>query len=158
MIWAEVLADKSLQDLPYKIELNGRGQIVMSPASNRHGLYQAEIVGHLQRLTRSGRVISECSVDTADGVKVAGVAWLSLGFVRKHRFETPYSMTPEICVEIVSPSNSQAEISEKITLYLAKGAQEVWVCDGDGHMTFHCHAGELAKSKLVSRFPKTIEY
>ena len=32
MKWQEVLEDKSLQDLTYKIELNRWGQIVMSPA------------------------------------------------------------------------------------------------------------------------------
>ena len=40
---SEVLNDPSLKNLPYKIELNEYGQIVMSPASNKHGLLQAEI-------------------------------------------------------------------------------------------------------------------
>ncbi|MCX7421495.1 MAG: Uma2 family endonuclease [Planctomycetia bacterium] len=158
MIWAEVLADKSLQDLPYKIELNGRGQIVMSPASNRHGLYQSEIVRHFHRLARLGRVITECSVQTADGVKVADVAWMSSAFAKKHGLVTPYRTAPEICVEVVSPSNTKMEIDEKITLYLAKGAQEMWVCDSHGQMTFHDHSGELAKSKVFPRFPNKIEY
>ena len=39
--WAQVVRDPSLQDLPYKIELNARGKIEMSPASNRHVLLQA---------------------------------------------------------------------------------------------------------------------
>lgn len=34
MKWQEVCEDKALQDLPYKIELNRWGQIVMSPAKN----------------------------------------------------------------------------------------------------------------------------
>ncbi|RME59856.1 Uma2 family endonuclease, partial [Candidatus Parcubacteria bacterium] len=33
MKWSEVLADPTLQDLPYKIELNEWEQIVMTPAS-----------------------------------------------------------------------------------------------------------------------------
>ena len=40
-----------------------------------------------------------------------------------------------------------------ITLYLAKGAREVWLCDEKGHVTFADHTGELKKSKLVPRFP-----
>lgn len=158
MIWAEVLADKSLQDLPYKIELNGRGQIVMSPASNRHGLYQSEIVRLFHQSSRRGRVIVECSVETADGVKVADVAWMSPAFAKKHGLATPYRIAPEVCVEVVSPSNAQEEIDEKITLYLAKGAQEIWICDGHGTMTFHDHSGELKTSKLFPRFPNKIEY
>ena len=79
-------------------------------------------------------------------------------FAKKHGLVTPYRTAPEICVEVVSPSNSSLEIDEKITLYLAKGAQEMWVCDGHGQMTFHDHSGELAKSKMFPRFPQKIEY
>ena len=34
--WAEVMRDPTLQDLPYKIELNVRGKIEMSPAWKLH--------------------------------------------------------------------------------------------------------------------------
>ncbi|GMT48869.1 MAG: hypothetical protein IEMM0008_0408 [bacterium] len=43
MQWSEVLEEKCLEDLSYKIELNEWGKIVMSPASNSHGMYQLEI-------------------------------------------------------------------------------------------------------------------
>jgi len=48
MNWSEVIADSCLQDLPYKIELNQHGAIVMTPASNRHGYLQSEIVFRLR--------------------------------------------------------------------------------------------------------------
>ena len=35
MTWQEVLDDPRLQNLPYKIELDQWGRIVMSPADNR---------------------------------------------------------------------------------------------------------------------------
>jgi hypothetical protein len=40
--WSELCRDPSLEDLPYKIELNAWGKIEMSPASNRPGRLQAE--------------------------------------------------------------------------------------------------------------------
>ena len=43
MQWSEVLQDKSLRNLPYKIELTERGTIEMTPASNRHGELQISI-------------------------------------------------------------------------------------------------------------------
>ncbi len=43
MQWQDVINDPCLQNLPYKIELNEWGQIIMTPASNKHGYYQAEI-------------------------------------------------------------------------------------------------------------------
>jgi hypothetical protein len=36
MRWEEVCADRQLQDLPFKIELNKWGQIVVSPVKIKH--------------------------------------------------------------------------------------------------------------------------
>ena len=47
MKWQDVLSDKTLQDLPYKIELNEYGKIEMSPASFIHSLLQGEIAKRL---------------------------------------------------------------------------------------------------------------
>ena len=154
--WADVLKDKSLQNLPYKIELDAKGRIIMTPASNRHGMYQIKIGTMLSQMMRGGQVISECSIETLDGVKVADVAWASNGFLKKHHDQTPYAVAPEICAEIVSPSNRRAEMEEKITLYLAKGAREVWLCDEKGNVTFADPSGKLKKSKLVARFPSKV--
>lgn len=69
-----------------------------------------------------GEVITKCSIQTSDDVKVAEVAWASAIFIAEFGYATPYPKAPELCVEIVSPSNSKQEISEKVELYLAKGA------------------------------------
>ncbi|MCI5223631.1 MAG: Uma2 family endonuclease, partial [Candidatus Electrothrix sp. AR4] len=53
-----------------------------------------------------------------------------------------------IC-SIVPPSNSKAEITGKVNLYLAKGAQEVWVVYEDGRITTYSHIGEIEKSALA---------
>lgn len=128
----------------------------MTPASNRHGMYQSEISALLKQMLPNGRAFSECSIETLDGVKVADVAWASNEFIKKHHDQTPFKHAPEICVEIISPSNRRAEMDEKITLYLAKGAREVWLCDEKGKVTFTDHSGELKKSKLAPQFPTKI--
>lgn len=74
MDWASVIANPYLQNLPFKIELNKWGKILMSPASNHHGILQSEAVYYLRRKFSAGRVIAECSIKTDDGVKVADVA------------------------------------------------------------------------------------
>ena len=76
MEWQEVCDNPALQDLPFKIELNRFGQIVMSPASNWKGALQVRIGARLLSDLGSGEVISECSVQTSDSTKVADVAWL----------------------------------------------------------------------------------
>lgn len=127
MEWAEVVDNPLLQNLPFKIELNKFGKLLMSPASNEHGRIQSRLAGMLINKLPKGEVITECSIQTSDGVKVADVAWLSEEFVSEFNFITPYPKAPELCIEIVSPSNSKVEIQQKIDLYLARGASEVWV-------------------------------
>jgi hypothetical protein len=38
MQWQEVVNEQSLQDLPYNIEMNEYGKIIMSSASNKHSI------------------------------------------------------------------------------------------------------------------------
>jgi Uma2 family endonuclease len=149
MDWASVIDNPYLKDLPFKIELNKWGKILMSPASNHHGILQSEAVFYLRSKLPNGRVIVECSINTQDGVKVADVAWASNEFMRRNGESTPYEEAPEICIEIVSPSNSQEEMNEKINLYLAKGAVEVWICQDDGTVTYFFNGGQRAQSSFT---------
>jgi len=148
MNWQEVCNDPSLRDLPYKIELNEWGQIVMSPASNFHGILQAALIRAMARAREDGTIIAECSVKTSKGVKVADVAWASPSFGREQGKATLYHKAPEICVEIISPSNSIKEMEEKCDLYFAKGAQEFWLCDEQGLLSFYDCTGQMPSSRL----------
>jgi len=149
--WDEVLRDPSLQDLPYKIELNAWGKIEMSPASNRHGRLQIAIGAELMRHL-GGVAISECSILTRIGIRVPDVIWASADFMDGCGEITPYVKAPEICVEIISPSNVQAEIDEKIGAYVAAGAVEVWLVSEDGRIRYFDSTGE----KTRSDFPVTL--
>jgi Uma2 family endonuclease len=158
MTWQEVLEHKELQDLPFKIELNEKGKVEMSPATNKHGLLQMLIGSLLSSYLESGVCISECSVLTDSGVKVADVAWLSKEFLKQYGDVTPFPVAPEICVEIISPSNSTKEILEKIGLYIAAGALEVWTCNLEGEMRFYDAEGAIVQSKLAPEFTKTVTW
>lgn len=72
MEWAEVINNPFLRDLPFKIELNKWGQVLMSPASNRHGILQSEAVYLLRSQLPRGRVIVACSVQTSGGRQSGG--------------------------------------------------------------------------------------
>ncbi len=150
MEWAEVIENPFLKDLPFKIELNKWGQLLMSPASNDHGLRQSDIVIKIHNNKKSGRIITECSVQTPEGVKVADVAWLSDQFIEKHGFKTPYTVAPEICVEVISPSNSKLPMEQKIKLYLQQGALEVWLCDKNGKVSYFSKDGQMKSSKEIT--------
>jgi Uma2 family endonuclease len=147
--WDEALRDPSLHDLPYKIEINAWGKVEMSPASNRHGRLQMAIGAELARQLAGGIVISECSILTRIGIRVPDVVWGSAQFMKDYGEITPYVHAPEICVEIVSPSNVQAEIDEKRAAYFAVGAREVWLVSEDGALRYFGPQGE----KPASDFP-----
>lgn len=150
--WNEILNNPFFRDIPYKVELNKYGQILMSPASNRHGIVQYKIGREIERLKKGGVIIVECSILTSEGVRVADVAWASDEFFAEFADKTPYPKAPEICVEVVSPGNSRAEIEEKIRLYLEKGALEVWIVSTKNKINFFTHTGEIKKSKVVENF------
>jgi len=150
MEWQQVIENPFLQDLPFKIELNKWGKILMSPASNNHGIRQYEVAKTIDITKKSGKIIIECSIKTPDGVKVADVAWASDQFIAEYGDKTPYDVAPEICVEIVSPSNTKAEMREKINLYLEQGAKEVWLCSQKGKISYYSHGGKINQSNEIS--------
>ena len=157
MNWQQVCEDKSLADLPYKIELNRQGQIVMSPTRNRHGYYQAKIAYLLKKLLPHGEALTECAIDTPEGTIVADDTWASAEWFKIIADEFSCSIAPEICVEVWSPSNTPEEIDQKRGLYLAKGALESWYCDERGRLTFFDRQTPLAKSALCPDFPALLE-
>ncbi len=157
MNWQQVVADPNLQDLPYKIELNQWGQIVMTPARIVHGRHQATICALLTDLLRNkGEVVTECAIQTNKGTKVADVAWFSIARWEQVKDEFDSSIAPEICVEIISPGNSTGEMKTKRKLYFAAGASEVWICNAKGHVKFYTQTEEISTSALAPAFPSVI--
>jgi Uma2 family endonuclease len=159
--WAEVLADPELARLPHRIETDRHGHIVLSPPpAPRHGNFQSEIAHLLRSLLPEGRVITECPLSTSDGVKAIDVAWLRPGRAQELRSTSCLVRAPEVCVEVLSGSNTPAEIAEKIVLYFEPGAREVWTCDLDGTLGFHFsrHPEVRPASELCPEFPPAIRF
>jgi len=155
MHWSEVIEDRSLRDLPYKVELNERGQVVLSPATKWHALVQGMVIELLISLGLPGRTMPECPVETLKGVRVPDVAWASHGLLDSQPGDT-FTRAPELCIEVISKSNTPEEIEEKVSLYLGAGALEVWTCDLDGMMRFFAADGPLERSRLAPTFPLTV--
>ncbi len=146
--WAELCANPRWRDLGCKLELNGLGVIEMSPASNQHGIRQMAVGYALMQQLPGGTVIVECSVFTADGVRVPDVAWASAPFMALHGDRSPFPHAPEICVEVRSPSNTDAEMEHKTHLLLQAGAQEVWIVTEAGDWQIFDGQGLQAQSRF----------
>ena len=149
-----VLNDPQLRDLPYKIETEKPDKIILRPRNARHGLQQGRLVQLLSAHLPDGRPAVEFAVETPRGVKVPDVVWISDALAAQLNIDAEASsIMPELVIEVLSRSNPQREMAEKVQLYLDGGAQEVWLCDVDGNLTFYDGTGEQAASSLVPSFP-----
>ena len=157
MNWKEVTENPNLQNLPFKIELNEWGQIVMNPVKLNHSAFQVEISHILKSGIQYGRILVECAIWTRKGTKVADVAWVSDELWKELKGKTEATIAPEICVEVLSMSNSDEEMKVKRKLYFEQGAKEFWICDEYGNMSFYNQKRKLTNSKMFPEFPDKVE-
>jgi Uma2 family endonuclease len=157
--WAELLAEPEVAKIEWRVETDRYGHvIVMPPPGPKHGSFQAEIAFFLRTLMCNGRTITECPISTADGVKAADVAWASPECMAELGDKSCFPRSPEICIEVLSPDNTDAEIREKMALYFDAGAKEAWVCGRSGEMSFfELGSSPLNASELCPDFPRQIE-
>jgi len=159
--WLELCTDPTLADRPERFEIDANGQIIMSPPPGYYHRRKTHAIANLLDLAHPGHLaLIEQAILTADGqVRIADVALLSPQQQRwlKSNPNLPLPQAPPVCVEILSPSNSAAEIKQKRALYFATGAQEVWICQQNGLLRFFDSKGEISNSFLLPRFPQYIQ-
>ena len=123
--YREMCDDVRFSNIPGKVELDRWGRVLMTPASTYHSRVQGRLCQKLAIL--GGETLVEPGIATGMGLFVPDIAWASAQFMSTHAGETPLRRAPEVCIEVVSPSNSTNEMQEKRTAYLAAGAEEVWI-------------------------------
>jgi len=157
--WDTLCRDPRFDDFPHKIELTENGKIIMSPASNDHAVLQVLVIQLLTRLLPGGIGGSELAILTSAGVRVPDVCWCrdAADFLEL-RGKVAALKAPEICIEIMSASNSLAEMEEKRELYFKAGCREFILVDLKCFVTFFAPDGQLAESALVPGFPAKIEF
>lgn len=156
MNWSELCNDTSLENVPYRIELERNGQLLMSPHRSYHSVYQSRIIRHLNLLLANGEAMPECPIEVKGSTLVADVAWASPDLVRRN-FDLPsWTESPEIVVEVLSPCNAVAEIRKKRSKFFSIGAREFWLCRQDGSMEFFGPRGRIPTSRVCPGFPKSV--
>jgi Uma2 family endonuclease len=125
-----LIDDPRYSNVQGRLELNAWGQIIMTPPAD---VWHYRLSARLARLlvaALGGEAFQEGAVVCEGfGTLIADVVWCSPAFLAAHARERVLQRAPEICVEVLSPSNSTKEIDEKTRCYLAAGAAEVWVVD-----------------------------
>ena len=153
MTWEEACECSSLEDMPFKIELDAEGNLVMSEVRVWHGAMQAQIGALLMDLLPGGKGAHEIGVLTSDNVKVLDVAWFTDEHWEAVKDDACCATAPAICVEVACGGDPARSFERKKPLYFKAGAQEVWFCDRSGEMAFYTSVGRIAKSMLCPPFP-----
>lgn len=130
----------------------------MSPHKPYHSVLQSALYDTLKaHIEDPGRPTTEFAVNTEKGVKVPDVVWMSRDrFAEVPRDAGASPVMPELCVEVLSEGNTEAEIAEKRRLYLREGAREVWTCDETGAITFYDADGRRDDSALAPSAPASV--
>jgi Uma2 family endonuclease len=158
--WDEVCADPTLTAIAGRFETDAFGQVIMNyPPAPEHGENQSSLAFVIRQRLPSGHIITECPVSTREGVKLTDVAWISTERRAAQKGQKAFTVAPEICIEVLSPSNTRDEIDGKKHLYFESGADEVWICGLDGTMRFFVRTApdELGTSILCPGFPDRLD-
>ena len=116
--------------------------------SFQHSRSQGYVATELGKQLGGGSVLIELAILTDIGVRVPDVAWGSEAYIASQKGSTPATKAPEICVEVLSPSNSDIEIREKTRAYLAAGAEEDLDCTENGAWHVFNAQGEQGRTKF----------
>lgn len=158
--WREICADPQLAKVEGRIESDAHGHILMSPPPGfSHSSRQGAILALLMKKT-GGRALPECPVSTSGGIRGVDAVWVSYSRAEEALKENVLLIAPEICVEVLSPGNTRAEMDEKRGLLFGAGAEEVWFCDDKGRMFFFMkEAADAAVevSRLYPEFPAVVD-
>jgi Uma2 family endonuclease len=135
-------------DSPDRYELNELGELILSPKpTNDHQLVASEVM--LAIAGQLGpRAAMEIAVLTDRGIRVPDVVWMPAARWREVKGESPCPFVPDVCVEVLSPGNSRAEIRMKVAAYLRGGAREVVVVGRKGEVEYFGPEGKRAASAL----------
>lgn len=154
--WASAIADPYWKGIEGRFESNAFGQIIMSPPPPFSHSDLAYRIAEKVKRHLGGHATTECPILTIDGVKVADAVWFTDDRYQSVRKQAAVEIAPEICVEVLSPSNTEAEMRHKRELYFDQGAVECWTLHQDGTMRFYTandRENPQTKSTLCPEFP-----
>ncbi|MGH9578170.1 MAG: Uma2 family endonuclease [Terriglobales bacterium] len=138
-------------DSPDRYELSQFGEWILSPKPSTGHQRVASVVA-FQLTTQLGPdAVTEVSVYTDRGIRVPDVVWMPAARWLDAKGQNPLAFVPDVCVEVLSPSNTREEISMKVNAYLRGGAREAIVVGLKGEVDFFGPLGKLELSALGLR-------
>jgi Uma2 family endonuclease len=145
-IWTEA----ELQALPedgYIHEVVG-GALVMSPKNNfEHGDICARLLTALSAFARARKLGAVLDSSTGFWMQNRNCRAPDISFIAKARlreWKRPpaafFQGAPDLAVEVLAPSNTKAEISERLADFFASGARLAWIIHPEEQFVEICHS------------------
>ena len=131
-----LLTADELEQMPdddsVQVELDEGELITMPPAGFDHGDYEGNIFALLKHHVRKHRLGKVCTGDTGFRLRDDTVRAPDVSFIRRERVQAVRSQgfgrgTPDLAVEIFSPSDSVRQLMRKVKQYFAAGCHTVWI-------------------------------
>ena len=158
--WEAAQQDPQVRDFVGQVEITEHGRFLMAPPPDSwHGYRESRFTVMLDRLL-GDYALGEMALSTARGVREIDAGWCSPGRYTALRHQRLWTQAPEICVEVLSPSNPREEMLKKARLYFEIGAAEVWLCHEDARMEFLVGGSPLEAipwSRVCPDFPTQLE-
>ena len=156
-VWSEA----ELQALPddgYNFDLVD-GELVMSPKNNfQHENIAAELLAALRafaKLHRLGAVLggnAGCWMLNRN-LRAPDISFITKASLIKFGFRPDtrkfFPAAPDLAVEVLSSSNTRAEIDARLKDFFASGTQIAWIIDPDNECAEVCHS--VTKRELIGR-------
>jgi Uma2 family endonuclease len=143
--WRALAADP---DSPDHFELDQFGELILSPKPTTGHQRVASAIARIITARCGGEGVTEVSVLTDRGVRVPDVVWMPAERWAACKDQSPLEIVPDVCVEVLSPSNTRQEIEMKIGAYLRGGAREVIVVGLKGEIEIFGPQGRREASEL----------
>ena len=133
---------------PDRYELNEFGELILSPRPTTGHQAVAFEVGLQITGCLGPRAATEIAVLTDRGIRVPDVIWMPSERWAACKGQSPLEVVPDVCVEVLSPSNTREEIEMKVGAYLRGGAHEVYVVGLKGEIEIFGPKGKRDSSAL----------
>ncbi len=143
--WQSLAADP---DSPDHFELDQFGALILTPKPTTGHQRVASAIVRILTAQLGGEAVADVSVLTDRGIRAPDVVWMPTERWTACKGQSPLETVPDVCVEVLSPSNTRQEIEMKIGAYLRGGAREVILVGLKGEIELFGPQGRREASAL----------
>ena len=146
---------EQLPDEPGKLELLD-GELIQLPPAKRKHMEIAQLIYDLLKpvVNKAEASASLGGAYLEMGYKFSSRAWLQPDVSISHRDQPSgdyFESAPALAVEVISESNSAAQMDRKVNIYLTNGSVEVWLVYPDTRCVWVFREGHAEQFESVLR-------